>query len=304
MVGRPRGRVVLLLRPVDGQFHPAGQLLAAPGADGALGAAVGGGRQDDGHVGVGVRFDDDLPAQVAGLVEPAGAGHLAVRDTEGIVVPQGHVAQIDLLTEAQLEGEGIVPVVGRGRGQEAGREGNGDRRHFDRRHAGQGLGVVPVVGEGHPDLDGLPLLAGRKQVAGAGGSVDVSTACGPLVFEGCVGQPVLVVYGRGVGRQGLVHLRSSADAGQARGRTISGIYGLLLRDTSGRGTLYLGRRRTVTRYVAGDDPDGVLHPAGEAGDGVGCAGYRGLGNVGRRVPAVCGLLPLHLVAGDVGTTVG
>ena len=108
------------------------------------------------------------------------------------VVPQGKVAHLHLLAEAQLEGEGVVPVVGGGRGQEAGRELGRWRRHRLRRRAGQRFRIARIVGEGDADRDGLALLTEGQRVGGADGSVDVRPTGGPLVAVGNPGQPVLV----------------------------------------------------------------------------------------------------------------
>ena len=64
--GRSRGRTVPARTLGTGhhQCRLVGQGLVAPGADGPLRAAVGGDRQDDGHVEVRVRLDRYLP-QVA-----------------------------------------------------------------------------------------------------------------------------------------------------------------------------------------------------------------------------------------------
>ena len=58
----------LSARTGDGYLQPVGQRPAVPGADRALRSAVRGYGQHDGHVAVGVRFDDDLPTDVAGRV--------------------------------------------------------------------------------------------------------------------------------------------------------------------------------------------------------------------------------------------
>ena len=61
---------------------------------------------------VAVRPDRDPPANVAALLQPLGFPHRPAGDREG-VVPQGLVAQAELLAEAQLEGEGRLTVVDR-----------------------------------------------------------------------------------------------------------------------------------------------------------------------------------------------
>ena len=95
---------------------------------------------------------------------PLGLLDRSAGDREG-VVPQGLVAQAELLAEAQLEGEGPLPVVGRGDVLQAG----GQRRRRQTRHrirgrAGQLLLVAPVVGEAHPHLDGLAHVVGGQGV--------------------------------------------------------------------------------------------------------------------------------------------
>ena len=110
----------------------------------------------DGHLAVAVRPDRDPPANVAALLQPLGFPHRPAGDREG-VVSQGLVAQAELLAEAQLEGEGRLTVVGRRLAREAGRERR-PRRHRLRRRAGQRFLVARGVLEGHPHLDGFPLI--------------------------------------------------------------------------------------------------------------------------------------------------
>ena len=168
---------------------------------------------------------------------------------------------------------------------------------------GQGFGVVSIVGEGHPHLDGLSLLAVGEGIGGAGGSVDVRLVGQPLVAVGHVGQPVHVVYGRCVRRERMVHLRCASNGGKAGGRRVLRLNDLL-RDATSRGALGLGGSWAVAHVVGGYDPHGVFHASGQVGDGVGGTGFRSFRNVGRGVPAVRCLLPLHLVADDGGTAVG
>ena len=154
----------LLARPADRQLQPVGQLPAVPGANGALGVAVRGLRQGDRHVAVAAGLHRDPPADVAALLQPLRLLDRSAGDREG-VVPQGLVAQAELLAEAQLEGEGALPVVGRGDVLQAG----GQRRRRQTRHrirgrAGQLLLVAPVVGEAHPHLDGLAHVVGGQGV--------------------------------------------------------------------------------------------------------------------------------------------
>ena len=59
----------LSARPADGYLQPVGQRPAIPGTDGALRVAVRGYGQHDDDVAVGVRFDHDRPADVAGRVQ-------------------------------------------------------------------------------------------------------------------------------------------------------------------------------------------------------------------------------------------
>ena len=62
----------LLAGPADDELQRAGQHPLVLGADGPLRVAVLGDGQLDGDVAVGVRFDDDLPPDVAGRVQPPG----------------------------------------------------------------------------------------------------------------------------------------------------------------------------------------------------------------------------------------
>ena len=50
---------------------------------------------------VGVRADADLPPDVAGPIQPPRLRHFTARHRER-VVPQGHIAQRELLAETQL----------------------------------------------------------------------------------------------------------------------------------------------------------------------------------------------------------
>ena len=80
----------------DGELVPVGRLPAVLRADGSLGVAVRGHRQDDGDGGVGCRFNRDLPSYVAALFQPLGLLHRSANHREGVVT-QGLVAQVDLL---------------------------------------------------------------------------------------------------------------------------------------------------------------------------------------------------------------
>ena len=62
--------LLFLLRPADGKLQPVGQHPAVPGADGPVGITVGGDGQDHAHAGVPVRFNRDLPVDVAGFIQP------------------------------------------------------------------------------------------------------------------------------------------------------------------------------------------------------------------------------------------
>ena len=109
----------LLARTADGQFQPVGQHPAIIGADRALGVAVRGDWQHNAHLAVAVRPDRDAPVGVAGLGCPLRLLHRSAGHREG-VVPQGPVAQAELLAEPQLEGERVLAVVGRGNVLQAG----------------------------------------------------------------------------------------------------------------------------------------------------------------------------------------
>ena len=102
----------LLTRPLDGELQRAGQHPPVIGADDPLRIAVCGGGQSDRHVAVGVRFDDDLPADVAALDQPPRAGYLASLHREHMVVPQRLVAERKLLAEGDPESEFAAAVVG------------------------------------------------------------------------------------------------------------------------------------------------------------------------------------------------
>ena len=102
-------RCPLLARTADGQHHLVGQHPAVSRADGSLGVAVGRCGQGD-DLAVAVRPDRDQPAQVAALCDPLSLLHLSPGHREGMV-PQGLVAQAELLAEPQLEGEHVLPVA-------------------------------------------------------------------------------------------------------------------------------------------------------------------------------------------------
>ena len=140
------------------------------------------------------------------------------------MVPHRHVAEVRLgiLAEPQLEGERVLPVVGRRRVVGAGRQRrfNDCRRHRARCGAGELLVVAGVVGEGDPHLDGLARIGGNKGVGGSGCPVDLSGGGEPLVGEGSVVEAVVVGYAGGAGGEGLAHLDGAGDGGQPGGRGV------------------------------------------------------------------------------------
>ena len=103
----------------------------------SLGVAVFSYRQNDNHIGVAVRLDRDLPAQVASFCDPLGPRHRSPVLRER-VVPEGLVAQLELLTELQLEGERVLSVMGLRRVVDAGSQRR--RRRGVVRHTPAGEG--------------------------------------------------------------------------------------------------------------------------------------------------------------------
>ena len=97
-------RPVLLARPGYGEAQRVGQFPAVTGADRPGSSAVRGCREFDGNVPGALRLYRDEPGNVAGLVRSLRPLHGSARYIEG-VVPQGHVAQAELLAELDREGE-------------------------------------------------------------------------------------------------------------------------------------------------------------------------------------------------------
>ena len=93
----------LLARTANGKLQPVGQRPPAVSrADGPLVVAVLGGGQDEDYVSIGVRHDGDTPVHVAALLHPLRVCHRAPGHRERMV-PERLVAQLDILTEPQLE---------------------------------------------------------------------------------------------------------------------------------------------------------------------------------------------------------
>ena len=181
-------------RAFDGEGLAAGELGPVWGADGAPGLAVGdGGLLHDDDVGVARRVDRD-PPPLAGA--PLDARHPVdgpLRHLEDVVADGAEAeAPGGLLVEAQLEGEGGLPVVGVGMIEEVGDQalplalGGGAviplrlliplffyGRRDDVLVAGDGLQGAAVVGEGDDDPDRLALIVGGEGVGLPGGAGDV-----------------------------------------------------------------------------------------------------------------------------------
>ena len=120
-------------------------------------------------------------------------GDVAFREAESIVA-HVHVADADIFTEEDAEGEGCGAVVAVGQVLECGREERlSRRRHRLSGLAGQGFLVVRIVGEAHPHLESVALVCRGECVGRARLSRqckdDARLAGKPLVSEDAFSSP-------------------------------------------------------------------------------------------------------------------